>query len=363
MPISCCKSKKSTFSFRKNYIVSLFLNFEVLKMNGKKFNVYGIGNALVDLVTEVTPEFLEKYQVEKGVMTLVSQQRQEELLAAIEQQEYTRACGGSAANTLIAIAQLGGKAYYSCKVASDEWGDFYKDDLEKNGVQNNLDLQREAGITGKCMVMVTPDADRTMNTFLGITEQFSCNELVEEYLVDAEFLYIEGYLVASTSAKEAAIKAHEIARQNGVKSALTFSDPNMVNLFRDGLLEMIGPGVDLLFCNELEAKTFAQCDDLSMAIQRCHDVAKIVAITLGDRGAVISDGDNQFDIAAKKVKAIDTNGAGDIFAGTFLYAITHGMNLREAGDFSCRVAGELVQFFGPRLKHQQIQQLKIDFNS
>lgn len=330
-------------------------------MSSKKYDVYGIGNALVDMVTETDPKFLEDNGVEKGVMTLVSQQRQLDLLEALSDLKYARACGGSAANTMIAVAQLGGDSYYSCKVANDEWGDFYKDDLENNGVHNNLSLERNDGETGKCMVMVTPDADRTMNTYLGITEQFSISELVEEELAQAEYLYIEGYLVASPTAKGAAIRAHEMAKKHGVKTAITFSDPNMVNFFREGLSQMVGSGVDLLFCNEDEAKTFAECEELDTAISKCHEVAKVVAITLGDKGAVIYDGSSRYDISAQKVNAVDTNGAGDIFAGTFLYGITHGMDLQKAGEFACRVAGELVQHVGPRLTHKEILKLKDEF--
>lgn len=330
-------------------------------MSSKKYDVYGIGNALVDMVSETDNQFLADYGIEKGVMTLVSQERQAELLEAIVQNSFDKACGGSAANTVIAVAQLGGRSYYSCKVANDEWGDFYKDDLEKNGVKNNLNLQRQDGETGKCMVMITPDADRTMNTYLGITEQFSFHEIVEEELAQAEYLYIEGYLVASPTAKGAAIKAHELAKKHNVKTAITFSDPNMVSFFREGLAQMVSGGVDLLFCNEVEAKTFAQCEDLDTAIAKCHEAAKTVVITLGDQGAVISDGTNRYNVKAKAVEAIDTNGAGDIFAGTFLYAITHGMDLQKAGEFSCTVAGELVQFLGPRLTQTQVLKLKEEF--
>lgn len=330
-------------------------------MSSKKYDVYGIGNALVDMVSEVGEDFLQHHGIEKGVMTLVSQERQDQLLEAIMQNSFDKACGGSAANSMIAVAQLGGSAYYSCKVASDEWGDFYKNDLEHIGVKNNLGLERKEGTTGKCMVMVTPDADRTMNTFLGITEQFSFHELVEEELAQAEYLYIEGYLVASPTAKGAAIKAHEMAKKHNVKTAITFSDPNMVSFFKEGLNQMVAGGVDIIFCNEFEAKTFAECEDLDTAIERCHKVAKTVVITLGDKGAVIYDGTNRYDIKAHSVKATDTNGAGDIFAGTFLYGLTHGMDLKTAGEFSCRVAGELVQYLGPRLTSKQINKLKDDF--
>ena len=146
------------------------------------YRVYGVGNALVDMEIETTEEFLKKSQIEKGLMTLVDETRQNELLGHVEGKVHKRSCGGSAANTMIAISQLGGQAFYSCKVASDETGDFYFKDLTNNGLATNLGNERAPGITGKCLVFVTPDADRTMNSFLGITETFSVNEIKEEEL-------------------------------------------------------------------------------------------------------------------------------------------------------------------------------------
>ena len=189
----------------------------------KKYHVYGIGNALVDMEFEVEDSFLQKMNVEKGLMTLVDQDRQAELLSHLTGIQHKRSCGGSAANTIIAVSQFGGKSFYSCKVASDEVGEFYYKDLVGNGVVTNMGENREEGITGKCMVLVTPDADRTMNSFLGITETFSEAELVKSEMLDSEYLYIEGYLVTSPTGKAAAIKARELAEANGVKTALTFS--------------------------------------------------------------------------------------------------------------------------------------------
>src|SRR5690606_34991022 len=179
--------------------------------------------------------------------------RQTELVNNLHGIQHKRSCGGSAANTLIAVAQLGGKGFYSCKVANDETGDFYTKDLLASGLETNLVDGRESGITGKCMVMITPDADRTMNTFLGITETFSEKELRTEQLKNSKYLYMEGYLVTSPTGKAAAIKARDVARSSGVKTALTFSDPGIVGFFKTGFEEMIGEGVDIIFCNEAEA--------------------------------------------------------------------------------------------------------------
>jgi sugar/nucleoside kinase (ribokinase family) len=316
----------------------------------KKYHVYGIGNALVDMEIEVTPEFLKEAGVEKGVMTLVDENRQTELLDQVDGTRHKRSCGGSAANTIIGARQLGARTFYSCKVANDEPGDFYFNDLVNNGVSTNLHGEREKGITGKCMVFVTPDADRTMNSYLGITETFSENEIEWDDLKDSEYLYMEGYLVTSETGRAAAIKARQFAKENGVKVALTFSDPGVVGFFKDGFREMIGDGVDLLFCNEAEALSYTGAEDVSKAMMALSEVAKQVVITQGPQGALLWDGSKEIDILTRKVEARDTNGAGDLFAGSFLYALTHGHSFSECGKFACACSSELVTHFGPRLK-------------
>ncbi|MEI8347236.1 MAG: adenosine kinase, partial [Pseudomonadota bacterium] len=176
----------------------------------KKYDIYGLGNAMVDMAYEVDGEFLKKVGVEKGLMTLVDTKRQDDLLSKVTHLNPKRTCGGSAANTTIAVAQLGGNSFYSCKIANDEVGDFYYEDLVETGVDTNA-KNREAGTTGKCLIFITPDADRTFNTYLGISQNFSKNELVEKSLVNSKYLYIEGYLVTSPNAREAAIYARELA--------------------------------------------------------------------------------------------------------------------------------------------------------
>jgi len=319
-------------------------------MNMKKYHVYGVGNALVDMEFEVEDVFFKENGIDKGVMTLVDEPRQYELISHLDAFEGKKASGGSAANTIIAVNYFGGNAFYSCKVANDELGDFYVDDLQAAGVDTNLGNGRKDGVTGKCLVMVTPDAERTMNTFLGITETFSVDELHHEAIKNSEYLYIEGYLVTSDTGRHAAIEARKIAEEAGVKTALTFSDPAMVEFFKSGLAEMLGAGVDLLFCNEAEAKSWSGCDDLTQALDSLKSVAKTFAVTLGSKGAMIYDGKQMIEISPHQVKAIDSNGAGDMFAGAFIYGITHGHSFYEAGNIASLAAARVVSQFGPRLK-------------
>lgn len=325
----------------------------------KKHQVYGIGNALVDYEFEVESNFLSKMNIEKGLMTLVDENRQHDLLKELDNFQHQRSCGGSAANTMIAISQLGGQSFYSCKVANDEAGNFYYHDLVKNGVVTNLSQESlEEGVTGKCMVFVTPDADRTMNSYLGITSNFSEKEVSEEDLLSSEYLYIEGYLVTSPTAKAAAIKYRKLAQANGIKTSLTFSDPGIVEHFRDGFHEIMGDQkLDLLFCNEAEAMSFTGKNSVEDAAMDLKKYAHTFAITLGAKGALIISGDREIEVLPPQVKAVDTNGAGDLFAGAFLYGITNGLSYGDAGKLACACSSQLVTQFGARLEKEQNQSI------
>ena len=325
---------------------------------GKKYDVYGLGNALVDMEFEVSPALLQELGIEKGVMTLIEEDREKQLLNTLHHRLGKQSCGGSAANTMVAISQFGGNGFYSCKVANDDAGTFYLQDLQRCGLDTNLhNGDREAGTTGKCLVMITSDADRTMNTFLGITGNLSDKELAPEAIIDAEYLYMEGYLVSSPTAKAAAIKARELAQQAGVKVAFSLSDPNMVEFFKAGLLEIIGEGVDFIFANQAEALKMADTDDLNEAIAHLKQLANAFAITRGSEGSVIFDGNALIEVAPYPVKAIDTVGAGDMFAGAFLYGITHGMSFEKAGQLASLSSSRIVTHYGPRLNNEDIKAL------
>lgn len=324
----------------------------------KKYHIYGLGNALVDIVTEVDDAFFAKHNIEKGLMTLVDEERQKKIFKAIHLPDSERQCGGSAANTMISASQFGGKCFYSCKIANDEMGHFYLNDLQANRIDTNLNGSGlDEGITGKCLVMTTPDAQRTMNTFLGITSDFSTDELDEEAIKDAVYIYVEGYLIASETGQKAMKAAMDLARKNGVKTALTFSDPSMVKYFKEEMKEVVGEGVDLLFCNEEEACLFTDSADIIEAREKLKYSAKKFALTLGANGASIFDGDTFVDIEPYKVNAIDTNGAGDMFAGAFLYGVTHGHTCAEAGKIASLAASKVVAKFGPRLKKEDVQEI------
>jgi sugar/nucleoside kinase (ribokinase family) len=322
-----------------------------------KYDVYGLGNALVDMEFEIHDQFLQENNIDKGVMTLVDENQQHELIEQLDSFEGNKASGGSAANTLIAVSSMGGSSYYSCKVADDDLGHFYLDDLKAAGVDCNMDGKHKGGITGKCLVMVTPDAERTMHTFLGVSSELSPYEVSEDAIKNASFCYLEGYLTTSETGKAANIQARNIAQANNIKTALTFSDPFVVEHFRDGFSETIGDGIDLLFCNEAEALSYTQKDNVGEAIDVIKTFAKTFAITLGAKGAAVYDGSNLINIAANPVTAVDTNGAGDLFAGAFMYGLTHGKTYQQSALLASKASSIIVSQFGPRLKQEQYQSL------
>lgn len=329
----------------------------------KKYAAYGIGAALVDTEIQVTDEELAQMNVEKGLMTLVDESRQEELLGHLKGHlvKAVHASGGSAGNSMIATAQFGGPTFMSCKVAADMDGDIYLSDLAAAGVDHCLSDGREHGTTGKCLVMVTADAERSMNTFLGISETLSPAQLDAEAIAASEYLYIEGYLVTSPTGLAAAVEARKLAQAAGVKTALSFSDPGMVEFFREGMSAIVGDGLDLIFCNEAEAMGWGETDDLTLAIEKLKSVAKSFVITRGADGAITYDGKEQVEIAAHKVQAVDSNGAGDMFAGAFLYAITRGEAFATAGRFASLTAGRIVSQYGPRLAPADYPALRAEF--
>jgi len=306
---------------------------------------------LVDKEFEVEDSFFAEAGIEKGFMTLIEEDKQQQLLDLLASRYPLKkqAGGGSAANSLYALSQFGGKAFYSCKVANDEPGDFYMAELGDHNIETNLLPQRETGTTGRCVVMVTPDAERTMLTHLGISQYVSEQELKTESVKQAKYIYIEGYLVTSDSARAAAKRLKQIAEDSQVKTAMTFSDPAMVEYFKAGVNEVLGEGVDLLFCNEKEAMTWADEENFDAACSKLKTIARQFAVTRGARGARLFDGDNYIDIAAHNVKAVDTNGAGDMFSGAFMYGLTQGMSFQRAGELASLAAATVVSEFGPRL--------------
>ena len=325
-------------------------------------HLYAIGNALVDTEYEVTDALLERMGVSKRHMTLIDGERRAELLGHVQGLHARRTGGGSAGNTVVALAQLGGKAFYSCRVADDELGDFYSRDLQANGVATNLThTAAHKGQTGSCMVLVTPDAERSMCTFLGATSQLDRQALHLHDIEKSAIYYMEGYLAASPTGLEAAVEGRQHAVQHGVKTALTLSDVSMINFCRAGLEAMVGDGLDYLFANEEEAQTWCGSTELADIIRRLQQLARTVCLTLGPRGSLVITGDQMVNVPAVPVQAVDTNGAGDMFAGAFLYGVTHGMGQAPSAALANRAAAEVVGQHGNRLTAERLRVILREF--
>ena len=328
------------------------------------FDVYGLGNALVDMEYRIEDSFLHRHSIAKGHMTLVEEDHLEALVKDLAEYTPERMSGGSAANTIIAAQGFGARTYYSCKLADDETGDYFLQDLAAAGIATAPDAKgtktESSGKSGRCLVLVTPDAERSMNTFLGISSQLSVAEIDEEALAQARYYYVEGYLSSSPQSRQAAVECRELAERSGVKTAVSLSDPSMVEFFRDDMEKILGNGVDHLFCNEEEALAWAKTDRLDIAVRELKDISKALNITLGSRGSLAVDAHSEHNAAGYPVDAVDTNGAGDIYAGACLYGWCAGMDPGQAAAFGNFAAATLVQHYGARMKKVSDYQAVLD---
>ncbi|MFP6834071.1 MAG: adenosine kinase [Porticoccaceae bacterium] len=325
------------------------------------YDIYAIGAALVDTEVEVTDNFLAEHSIDKGVMTLVGQPRQSELISSLKKHGSTllKQSGGSACNSVVAAAQLGSKTYFGGKVAADDDGKLYAQDLTQASVSHAF-TPADQGVTGKCLVMVTSDAERTMNTYLGVSDEFAETEINQSVLAKSDWFYVEGYLQTDDHRTAVVKSAVEFAKQQGVKVGLSLSDPFVAQLFSDNLRSVIGDGVDLIFCNKDEALAFTGADTIEQAVETLKSYTKTSVITDGANGATVFDGDSLSRVPGVKAKAIDTNGAGDMFAGAFLYAITSGKSYQKAAQLANQAAAKVVERFGPRLDKADFESLKIN---
>lgn len=315
----------------------------------KKYNVFGVGNALVDTLASIDVDFLHKVEIKKGVMTLVDTESQAKLLQSLEGHNLKMRSGGSAANTMIALANSGGNGCYTGKVADDDLGTFYKKDMEEAGIVFDVPPSN-TGKTGTCVVLTTPDADRTMLTCLGISTSLTKNDINEERLKDSQIAYIEGYLWDGQGTKETSIHTMEIAKKNGGKVAFTYSDPFCVNRSREDFIKLTGEYVDIAFCNHDEAMSLTETDSPEDAIMQLGTMCNLVFMTWGSRGAFIAVDGIVSPITGYPVNnPVDSNGAGDAFAAGVLYGLTHGFSISKSCKWGNFVASKMIMEIGARL--------------
>ncbi|WP_437185781.1 adenosine kinase [Planctomicrobium sp. SH668] len=312
------------------------------------YDVYGIGNALVDIQAHVSDETLASLGYSKGIMTLVEDGAQEQVLSHIDGHQVTRCAGGSAANTIMGIAEFGGKAAYAGKVGNDLIGEFFLGDLRNSGV--SIEVQPAAGQSGTCVILITDDAQRTMLTNLAVSSTLLPEDVDEEAIKNSKYVYVEGYLFTGDPNRESALRAIQLAKKNGIKVAFTVSDPFLIQYHKDDFWNLIKGPVDLLFCNLEEARALTGLHDAEACAKEIHKHAENVALTLGEEGSLLMHEGESIYIPGIPVKAIDTTGAGDMYAAGILYGITNGLTWEQSGRLASHAASRVVSQLGARLK-------------
>lgn len=321
-------------------------------MSEPRLGVVGVGNALVDVLAKVDDAFVVEQHaangMEKGAMTLVDETRAVELYGLLPG-DLMETSGGSAANTLAGFASFGGECGYIAKVAEDELGRIFQQDIRSLGVEFTTQPLIVGAPTGRCMILVTPDAQRTMNTFLGASVELGPEDVDKAMIASAQVTYLEGYLFDKEQAKAAFKTAARLAHDAGHRVALTLSDPFCVDRHRHDFLDLVENHVDILFANEEEIKSLYMQSEFDHAKNAVSKHVEVAALTRGEKGAVVLSGDEVVEIAAEPVaEVVDTTGAGDQFAAGFLYGFTQGMDLNQCGRLGAMAAAEVISHIGPR---------------
>jgi sugar/nucleoside kinase (ribokinase family) len=316
-------------------------------MTEPAFDVVAIGNALVDVIADVDDGFLAAQGLERGAMTLIDADRAEQLYAAMP--PAIEASGGSAGNTISSIAQLGGRAAYIGKVADDDLGRVFRHDMTASGVSYTVPPSTAGSPTGRCLIVVTPDAQRTMSTYLGAGVDLGPDDVDADLIGSAQVVFLEGYLWDPPGAKQAFLKAARASHAAGRNVSLTLSDSFCVDRYREEFLELVENEIDILFANEAEITSLYQVASFDEALQRVRGHCEVAALTRSEKGSVIVAGDDVHIIDAAPVdRVVDTTGAGDLYAGGFLYAYTQGMDLARCGRIAAICAAEVISHIGPR---------------
>jgi sugar/nucleoside kinase (ribokinase family) len=312
------------------------------------FDVLGIGNALVDVLSTEEESFIETMDLVKGSMTLIDTDRAEELYAAMGG-DKTEMSGGSAANTLSGVASFGGRAAYIGRVKDDGLGKAFSHDLNSLGVHFSADLATDGDPTGRCMIVVTPDGERTMNTYLGASATLCADHLDLDLIGSAKVTFLEGYLFDRDDAKHAFRRAAAAAHEAGRKVSLTLSDSFCVDRHRDDFLTLVADGVDILFANEEEIMKLYGVDTFDEGVDAVRGICDIAAVTCGRDGSVVVTKDEIVKVAAHQVpKRVDTTGAGDLYAAGFLYGWSQDRPLAECGRLGSIAAAAVIGHIGPR---------------
>jgi sugar/nucleoside kinase (ribokinase family) len=316
-------------------------------MTSAAFEVLGIGNAIVDVLSRADDAFLNQQGLVKGSMTLIDEARAETLYAAMG--PGVEVSGGSCGNTMAGVASFGGKGAYIGKVRDDQLGAVFGHDLRATGVSFDTASATSGPATARCLILVTPDAQRTMNTYLGACTGLGPDDIDVKRVGAARVTYVEGYLWDAPAAKQAVLKAFDAAHAAGRKVSITLSDSFCVHRYRDEFRDLIRNKVDILFGNEAEIKALYEVDTFEAALEATRKEAKIAALTRSEKGSVVIGGGETHEVPAAAVKKIvDTTGAGDLYAAGFLFGYTHGKPLAECARLGGIAAAEVISHVGAR---------------
>ena len=310
-------------------------------------DVVAIGNAIVDVLVQTDDGFLQAHGLQKGGMALIDEPQAERLYKASGPGLETS--GGSVANTMVGIAQLGGRAGFIGRVRNDQLGEIFSHDIRAVGARFDTPAATSGATTARCLIYVTPDAERTMCTFLGASTQLEPEDLDLSMVREAKVLYLEVYLWDSPAAKRAFIAAAEACRDSGGQVALSLSDGFCVDRHRESFLDLVNGHVDVLFANDVEIMSLYETDDFDTAVQQVSGCCRVAALTRGAKGSVVLSGDQRWDIGIVSLgDLLDTTGAGDLYAGGFLHGYTQGESLERCGQLGALCAGQIVTQLGAR---------------
>ena len=315
----------------------------------KKIDLVGIGNAIVDIVSNIDDEFLTRNLLKKGSMNLINLQDSSNILNDCN--IIKKVSGGSAANTVVSLANLGNNVEFIGRIKDDEFGNFFSKDIKESGATFNSKYVETRESSAHSVILITPDAQRTMCTYLGASTEFEPDDINYESIKLSKYLYLEGYLWDSELAKKAFIKAAKIAKESKTKIILSLSDAFCVDRHRESFLDLINDFVDILFCNEEEVKSLFKINDLEKCKIKIKSLCELTAITLGEKGSLIVN-KNKTELIKPFLfgKAIDTTGAGDIFAGGFIHGLINNLSLNDCGQIGSICAGHIVTQIGSRSK-------------
>lgn len=330
-------------------------------MINKDIKLCGIGNALVDMQFEVSDKEISDLGLEKGTMTLVVDNVQEKVLKMMGNRTKYISSGGSAANTIIAFSSMGGKAAYKTMIGDDNDGAFYAEEFQNLGIILDAPID-ENDHTGRCLVLITPDSERTMLTSLGATQNYKKDFISDELIKRSEWIYIEGYKLTDDIGYDAVLHACNVAKKYNTKIALTFSDKFIIDLFK-GRLENIANLSDLIFCNEQEGMAFTNTKNSDNALSQLKKNFKNIAFTKGEKGSIIVWNDKQYEISTFKTVPVDSTGAGDMYAGGFFYGLIHNNSIELAGNLGSLAASKVVSQHGARLKTSHTDLVNVVFST